>query len=112
MIEFKSVNPTDRAVFESFYDCKEIRNAESSFANLCAYSFIYHGEYAIVKNCLVTRIHFDYGKRISYHYPIGRGCQEEVLKALIEDAKLKNYEMSLLCHPSDIAEDLKTRFEF
>ena len=67
MIEFKPVNPTDRAVFESFYDCKEIRNAESSFANLCAYSFIYHGEYAIVKNCLVTRIHFDYGKRISYH---------------------------------------------
>lgn len=112
MIEFKSVNPTDRAVFESFYDCKEIRNAESSFANLCAYSFIYHGEYAIVKNCLVTRIHFDYGKRISYHYPIGRGCQEEVLEALIEDAKLKNYEMSLLCHPSDIAEDLKPRFEF
>lgn len=112
MIEFKPVNPTDRALFESFYDCKDIRNAESSFVNLCAYSFIYHGEYAIVNNCLVTRIHFDYGKRISYHYPIGKDCQEEVLEALIEDAKLKNYEMSLLCHPSDIAEDLKPRFEF
>lgn len=112
MIEFNPVKPNNRALFERFYSCKEIRNAESSFVNLCAYSFLYHGEYAIIKDCLVTRIHFEYGKKISYHYPIGLNKQDEVLELLIEDANQNNYEMSVICEPSDIPERLHPQFTF
>ncbi len=112
MIEFKAVKPSDRQVFESFYDRKEIQNAESSFANLCAYSFLYHGEYAIINDCLVTRIHYDYGKSVGYHYPIGKGNRKEILELLIEDARENNYEMSVLCERTHFPDACSICFEF
>ena len=54
MIEFKPIKPKDREIFEKFYRYKTIQNAESSFANLCAYSFIFNGEWAIIDDCLLN----------------------------------------------------------
>lgn len=97
MIEFKPVTPKDREIFETFYQYKTIQNAESSFANLCAYSFIYNGEYAIIDNCLVTRIHFVKDKEICYNYPIGQGDKEAIVEKLIELSKQNNQKISIIC---------------
>lgn len=97
MIEFKPINPKDRELFEQFYPYKNIQNAESSFANLCGYSFLYHGEYAIIDNCLVTRIHFEKDKNICYHYPIGEGEKDHIIEKLILLSKENNQQMSIIC---------------
>lgn len=97
MIEFKAIKPTDRKIFEQFYTFKTIQNAESSFANLCAYAFIYNGEWAIIDDCLVTRIHFEKNKNICYHYPIGNGCKENIIEKLINLSKENNQKMCVIC---------------
>lgn len=97
MIEFKPITSKDRAIFEEYYPYKTFQNAESSFANLCAYSFIYNGEYAIINNCLITRIHFVKDKEICYHQPLGEGNKEEIIKKLIADAEEKKQKISIIC---------------
>ncbi len=97
MIDFKTVSPQAATLFEQYHDLlPQIRNAESSLANLCAYSFLYHGEYAVVKDCLVTRIYLD-DKTLCYHYPLGRENQDEVLELLKEDAHKRNLSMKIIC---------------
>ena len=112
MIEFKSVGVGDRKIFEQFYPYRYHRNAESSFGNLCAYSFLYSGEYAIVDNCLVTRVHYPTPKEVSYHYPFGFGDCERVLDLLIEDARENNLPMSMVCRKEDLAQRHRELFEF
>lgn len=112
MIEFKSISPDAKPLFESFYKAKRVQNAESSLANLCAYSFLYHGEYAVVENCLVTRIHYEYGKEICYHFPIGLDNHQKVLEQLIEDAAKQNYQMCLICENATMPIGIREHFDF
>ncbi len=97
MIKFNPITAKDREIFEKYYPYKTIQNAESSFANLCAYSFIYNGEYAIIDNCLITRIHFVKDKEICYHQPLGECDKDQIIKKLITDAKEKNQKISIIC---------------
>ncbi len=107
MIDFKIVSPQDRLLFERFHDLMpQIKNAESSLANLCAYSFLYHGEYAILKGFLIVRIYFD-EKTICYHYPLGEGNRNEVLELLKEDARKRGFEMLLICGDTVSHEDIQ-----
>lgn len=96
MIQFNPITPKDRAIFEKYYPYKTIQNAETSFANLCAYSFQYHGEYAIIDDCLVTRIHFIKDKEICYHTPIGEGNKEDIIKKIIEHNEDKKQKITLI----------------
>ncbi len=111
MMEFNSVKPELKPLFEQFYPYKKMQNAESSLANLCAYRFKYFGEYAIVEDCLVTRIHHDYGKSICYHYPIGEKNQCRVVERLIEDARRNNYEMCMICEQNNLPASCIEQFE-
>ena len=52
MLEFKRITPKDKDVFDSFYQYKTIKNCETAFANLCAWSFIFNGEYTIIDNSI------------------------------------------------------------
>ena len=73
MLNFKRITPEDKEIFDSFYKYKDVKNCETAFANLCAYGFALNGEYAIIDNTLVTRVHFELNKVICYHCPIGAG---------------------------------------
>lgn len=101
MINFKPIEPKDREIFERFYPFKTIQNSESSFANLCAYSFIYNGEWTIIDDCLVTRIHFEKNTHICYHYPIGNGDKDKIIEKLINYSKENNVVMSVICEKKD-----------
>ena len=99
----------DGEVFEKYYKYKTIQNAESSFANLCAYAFIFNGEYAEIDNNLVTRIHFIKDKEICYHQPLGEGNKEEIIKKLIEDSKEKNQKITIICNRKEKCEIYEER---
>lgn len=110
MIDFKTATPQDRLLFERFHDLMpQIKNAESSLANLCAYSFLYHGEYAVVEDCLAVRIYFD-EKTVCYHYPLGDGNKNEVLKLLKEDARERGFVMMLICGDTVPPESIQGAF--
>ncbi len=109
MIEFKPITSKDRKIFEKYYKYKTIQNAESSFANLCAYAFIFNGEYAEIDNNLVTRIHFIKDKEICYHQPLGEGNKEEIIQKLIEDSKEKKQKITIICNRKEKCEIYEER---
>ncbi|MFV0600066.1 MAG: DUF2156 domain-containing protein [Bacteroidales bacterium] len=100
MLNFKRITPEDKEIFDSFYKYKDVKNCETAFANLCAYGFALNGEYAIIDNTLVTRVHFELNKVICYHCPIGAGDKVAIIKELINDAKEKGFTMKMMidCH--------------
>lgn len=101
MIQFKKVTPEDRELFDSFYQYKNIKNCETAFANLCAWSFALNAEYAIIDNTLVTRVHFELNKDICYHCPIGEGDRVEIIEKLILDSKEQGYQMKMMIDCND-----------
>lgn len=96
MIEFTKITPQSRNIFDLYYSYKTIQNCETAFANLCSYSFLFHGEYAIVNDLLITRVHYDYNKEICYHCPIGLGDKVELVNMLIKDSIENNYKLKLI----------------
>ena len=110
MIVFKDVTPQDKEIFDSFYKYKCLQNSESSFANLCAYAFLYYGQYAIVENCLVTRIHFERNKSLCYHYPIGPNGMDKAIERIIEDAQEQAYNLHFICEHSELPSRFAQRF--
>ncbi|MDR0971270.1 MAG: phosphatidylglycerol lysyltransferase domain-containing protein [Bacteroidales bacterium] len=95
-MNFKPITPNDREVFEKFYKYKAIKNCETAFANLCAYSFIFNGEYTIIDNTLITRIHYEFNKEIAYHCPIGTGDRVKIIEAIIDNSKEKGYKLRFM----------------
>lgn len=102
MINFKRITPEDKEIFDSFYKYKDVKNCETAFANLCAYGFALNGEYAIIDNTLVTRVHFEFNKVICYHCPIGEGDKVAIIKELISDAKDKGFTMKMMIDCQDL----------
>jgi len=102
MINFKRITPEDKEIFDSFYKYKDVKNCETAFANLCAYGFALNGEYAIIDNTLVTRVHFEFNKVICYHCPIGEGDKVTIIKELISDAKDKGFTMKMMIDCQDL----------
>ena len=95
MIDFKPITPKEHNLFKKYYSFKA-DNAENSFANLCAYSFLYKGEYALLEDTLLTRIHFEYNKQICYYMPMGKMPLKDVVNLLIQDSKEQNYQLNFV----------------
>ncbi len=108
MLNFKRITPEDKEIIDSFYEYKTIKNCETAFANLCAYGFILNGEYAIIDNTLVTRVHFEINKVICYHCPIGTGDKVSIIQSLIDDARERGIVMKMMIDCADI---FKTHFQ-
>lgn len=105
MVKFKKVTPQDKEIFDSFYQYKLIKNCETAFANLCAWNFALNGEYAIIDNTLITRVHFQLNKEICYHCPIGKGDKVKIINQLIEDSKELGYKMKMMIDCKDIFQE-------
>ncbi|MCK9163011.1 MAG: phosphatidylglycerol lysyltransferase domain-containing protein [Bacteroidales bacterium] len=101
MIKFKKVRPEDKELFDSFYQYKTIKNCETAFANLCAWTFALNGEYAIIDNTLVTRVHYVLNKEICYHCPIGQGNRVQIIEMLIKDSVECGYKMNMMIDCND-----------
>lgn len=101
MIEFTKISPKDKEIFDSFYQYKIIKNCETAFANLCAWSFVLNGEYAIIDGTLITRVHYELNKEVCYHCPIGPGNRVDIIKKLIEDSKENSYKMNMMIDCND-----------
>lgn len=102
MLNFKRITPEDKEIFDSFYKYKDVKNCETAFANLCAYGFSLNGEYAIIDNTLVTRVHFELNKVICYHCPIGPGDKIAIIKELINDANEQGFVMKMMIDCQDL----------
>jgi hypothetical protein len=111
MIDFKPITPQVRDIFNSFYPYKTSKNAETSFANLCCYNFLYHGEYAVIDSCLLTRIHFDYGKNLCYYLPIGNHDRKLTLDLIIKDSIKNDYQLNIIVENDDINTLYDNKFE-
>ncbi len=112
MLNFKRITPEDREIFESFYPYKTIQNCETSFANLCGWSFLFNGEYAIINGALVTRVHYELNKDICYHCPIGQTDKVELVKLLIQDSIENNYTMRFILDCKEVIQvHFKNDFE-
>lgn len=105
MLEFKQITPKDKEIFNSFYQYKSIKNCETAFANLCAYNFALNGEYTIIDNTLVTRVHFELNKEVCYHCLIGTGNKVEIINQLIEDSKERGLRMKMLVDCNEIIKE-------
>ncbi len=111
MLEFKLITPEDKEIFDSFYKYKTIKNCETAFANLCAYSFALHGEYAIIDNTLITRVHFKLNQEICYHCPTGKGDKVKIINQLIDDSKEKGFTMKMMIDCEEVfKENFCSRF--
>jgi hypothetical protein len=110
-MDFKTITPQDKEIFNNFYPYKTSRNAETAFANLCCYNFLYHGEYTVIDNCLLTRIHFDYGKNLCYYLPIGKHDRKEVIELLIKDSITNNYQLNVVVENEEINNWFDDKFE-
>ncbi|MBP1646096.1 MAG: hypothetical protein H6Q16_1671 [Bacteroidetes bacterium] len=102
ILNFKRITPEDKEIFDSFYKYKDVKNCETAFANLCAYGFALNGEYAIIDNTLVTRVHFELNKVICYHCPFGEGDKVAIIKKLINNAKEKGFTMKMMIDCQDL----------
>lgn len=102
MLEFKRITPKDKEVFDSFYQYKTIKNCETAFANLCAWSFMFNGEYTIIDNTLITRVHYTLNKEICYHCPIGKGDKVNIINQIINDSIEKGYTLKMMIDCKDV----------
>ncbi|MBR1774264.1 MAG: DUF2156 domain-containing protein [Bacteroidales bacterium] len=106
MLNFKPITPDQREIFWKYYADKDTDNAENSIANLCCYSFLYHGEYLILNDdTLLTRIHLDYGKYILYYLPLGKQTLNDVYPMLIENSKENNYRIAFVIDNPEVVQN-------
>lgn len=82
MIEFKSVDPGEAQLYESYLWSGDERGCEYSFANLYLWG---NQRMAALHDHIVLFSQF--GGRSVYPYPIGNGDKKKVLDAIIDDSE-------------------------
>ncbi len=105
MLEFKPITPALYELFSRYYQYKA-DNAENSFTNLCAYSFLYQGEYCLYEDTLLSRIHFEYNKQICYYMPMGPKDLKHILNLLIDDSKINDYQLNIVIESPDALDNI------
>lgn len=105
MLDFKPITPAQYELFKNYYKYKA-DNAENSFTNLCAYAFLYKGEYCLEEDTLLSRIHFEYNKQICYYMPMGNKPLKDILQLLIEDSKENNYQLNMVIESQNALESI------
>lgn len=106
MLDFQPIKPENNELFWTYYEQFKNQNAENSFANLCCYSFLYQGEYCVIDDNLLTRIHFDYGKQLCYYMPLGNRDFKEVTQMIIDDSIAKKYQLNFIIEAPEIIENI------
>ena len=90
MLEFKSITPSDRALYEGYLAASARRGCEYSFLNVFLWG---EQQYAETDGCLVLLSRFeDY---LSYSYPLGDGDQRAALLKIINDSAERGIACSL-----------------
>ena len=81
-IEFQSIRPSDRAIFEQFAGQEQGRGCECTFANLYMW-----GEQSLAVYAEHLTLLSVFGRRIVYPFPFGEGEKRGVIEALMADAR-------------------------
>ena len=84
MISFQPITPGAREVITRYIWTGDYRNCDFAFANMCAWQFLYHTEYAEWHNTLFIRFSFPDGSP-AYMMPIGRMSWIDKLRVIVDD---------------------------
>ena len=90
MLEFKSITPSDRALYEGYLAASARRGCEYSFLNVFLWG---EQQYAETDGCLVLLSCF--GDYPAYSYPLGDGDQRAALLKIINDSAERGIACSL-----------------
>ena len=90
MLEFKSITPSDRALYEGYLAASARRGCEYSFLNVFLWG---EQQYAETDGCLVLLSCF--GDSLAYSYPLGDGDQRAALLKIINDSAERGIACSL-----------------
>ena len=94
-IPFRPITAADADLLRSFTMESKCMNCDMNVANLCAWQFLYHTEYAVVEGFLVLRFVLD--GHVTYMKPIGKGDLRPVLELLMADARSLGDTLRLAC---------------
>lgn len=90
MLEFKSITPSDRALYEGYLAASARRGCEYSFLNVFLWG---EQQYTETDGCLVLLSHF--GDYTAYSYPLGKGDIKSAIEKIIADAKERQIDCRL-----------------
>ena len=95
IIPFRPVTAADADVLRSFTMESKCMNCDMNVANICAWQFLYHTEFAVVEGFLLLRFVTD--GHVTYMKPIGKGDLQHVLQLLAEDARSLGDSLRVAC---------------
>ena len=95
IIPFRPVTAADADVLRSFTMESKCMNCDMNVANICAWQFLYHTEFAIVDGFLLLRFVAD--GHVTYMKPIGKGDLRHVLQLLAADARSLGDTLRVAC---------------
>ena len=95
IIPFRPVTAADADVLRSFTMESKCMNCDMNVANICAWQFLYHTEFAVVDGFLLLRFVTD--GHVTYMKPIGKGDLRRVLQLLAEDARSLGDTLRVAC---------------
>lgn len=95
LIPFRPITAADADVLRSFTMQSNCMNCDINVANLCAWQFLYHTEYAVVDGFLLLRFLLD--GQVTYMKPIGKGDLRSMLQLLIADARSMGDTLRMAC---------------
>ena len=95
IIPFRPVTAADADVLRSFTMESKCMNCDMNVANICAWQFLYHTEWAVVEGFLVLRFVTD--GHVTYMKPMGKGDLGRVLRLLAEDARSLGDTLRVAC---------------
>ena len=95
IIPFRPVTAADADVLRSFTMESKCMNCDMNVANICAWQFLYHTEFAVVDGFLLLRFVTD--GHVTYMKPIGKGDLGHVLQLLAEDARSLGDTLRVAC---------------
>ena len=95
IIPFRPVTAADADVLRSFTMESKCMNCDMNVANICAWQFLYHTEFAVVDGFLLLRFVTD--GHVTYMKPIGKGDLGRVLQLLADDARSLGDTLRVAC---------------
>ena len=95
IIPFRPVTAADADVLRSFTMESKCMNCDMNVANIRAWQFLYHTEFAVVDGFLLLRFVTD--GHVTYMKPIGKGDLRRVLQLLAEDARSLGDTLRVAC---------------
>ncbi|MDR1847126.1 MAG: phosphatidylglycerol lysyltransferase domain-containing protein [Bacteroidales bacterium] len=102
-MNFKDIKIEDKGIFDEYLPYKQIQNCETSFANIIAYNFKYHSQFAILDDALCVRSFSNDKNHFTYFMPITKNSgdasidtKRKIIDSFIRDSKDKGKIMSMI----------------